>query len=167
MAHHDTKKNDIELLLEKIKDIHVAMMSTVAADGSLNSRPMATQEAGKDGDLWFFTYENAPKVGEVEQDQQVNISYTKPDANLFVSVSGRAELVKDRKKIKSLWKPLMKAWFPNGEDDPALALLKVHVDHAEYWDAPSGKMGGLFAILKGQSNNTKDSGGTDVRLHMP
>jgi general stress protein 26 len=166
MAHHATKKNDIELLLEKIKDIPIAMMSTVAADGSLNSRPMATQETAKDGDLWFFTYDNAPKVGEVEQDQQVNISYTKSDAHLFVSVSGKAELVKDRKKIKSLWKPLMKAWFPNGEDDPQLALLRVHVDHAEYWDAPSGKTGGLFAALKGQSNNTKDASGTDVRLHM-
>ncbi len=166
MSHEDTKKNDITQLVEKIKDIRIAMLTTVEADGSLNSRPMATQDVQDDGDLWFFTYADAPKVGEVERDQQVNISYAKPDANLFVSVSGSAELVRDQKKIKSLWKPLMKAWFPKGEDDPELALLRVHVDHAEYWDAPSGKMGGLFAALKGLSTNSKDPGGVDVKLTM-
>jgi general stress protein 26 len=166
MSHQDEKKNDITQLVEKIKDVRIAMMTTIGENGSLESRPMATQEIGKDGILWFFTYADAPKVGEVEQHQQVNISYAKPDANLFVSVAGTAELVRDQKKIKELWKPLLKAWFPGGEDDPRLALLKVQVDHAEYWDAPSGKMGGLFASLKGHASEGKDFAGNDVKLNM-
>ena len=166
MSHHDEKKNDITQLVEKIKDVRIAMMTTVGEGGALESRPMATQETGKDGILWFFTYADTPKVEEVEQDKQVNLSYAKPDANLFVSVSGTAQLVRDQKKVKELWKPILKAWFPNGEDDPRLALLKVEVDHAEYWDAPSGKMGGLFAALKGLSSKGEDFGGTDVKLNM-
>ena len=30
----------------------------------------------------------------------------------------------------------MKAWFPKGEDDPEIALIRVTAEKAEYWDAP-------------------------------
>ena len=52
-------------------------------------------------------------------------------------MSGTARLVHDREKAEQLWRPLYKAWFPKGIDDPDLALLCVHVDRAEYWDSPS------------------------------
>jgi general stress protein 26 len=166
MSHHDNeKKSDTKLLAEKIKGIRIAMMTTLE-HGILRSRPMATQEMEFDGDLWFFTQADAAKVGEIEQHQQVNISYAKPDDNLFVSVSGTAELVHDQKKMKELWKPYYKAWFPKGLDDPGLALLKVHVESAEYWDAPSGKTGLLYAITKGMATKDKEAIGQDVKLDM-
>lgn len=168
MTHQNYNPNDTKQLAEKIKGIRVAMMTTVEADGTLRSRPMAAQDKDIefDGDLWFFTYADASKVSEVEQHWQVNVSYTKPDDNLFISVSGTAMLVHDRKKIKHLWKPFYKAWFPNGEDDPTLALLKVNVESAEYWDAPSGKMGLLYSMMKGRATSGKDMGGVDVKLHI-
>ncbi len=167
MSHHDKdKKSDAQLLSEKIKGIRIAMLTTSEPDGTLRSRPMATQDVESDGDLWFFTQASAPKVDQVQQQQQVNVNYAKPDANLFVSVSGSAELVRDRKKIKEMWKPFYKAWFPNGEDDPDLALLKVTPTSAEFWDSPGGKVGGLLTILKGLSSNAKDPVGEDVKLDM-
>lgn len=162
----DTSMHDVKLLADKIKGIRIAMMTTVEADGTLRSRPMATQDVEFNGELWFFTQAEAPKVGQVEQHSKVNISYAKPDDNLFVSVSGTAELVRDRKKIDEYWKPLYKAWFPNGKEDPQLALLKVNVESAEYWDAPSGKTGGLFVALKGLTSGGKDATGEDVKMDL-
>jgi general stress protein 26 len=158
MTHLEDTRNDRQLLAEKIKGVRVAMMTTLEADNSLRSRPMATQEMEFEDNLWFLTLADAPKVSEVAQHQQVNLSYVKPEDNLFVSVSGTAQLVRDRQKIKEMWKPFYKAWFPNGEDDPNLALLKVHVEHAEYWDAPSGKMGLLYSVVKGLATGGKDPG---------
>ena len=40
---------------ELIADIRFAMLTTVAADGTLDSRPMATQKTEFDGVLWFLT----------------------------------------------------------------------------------------------------------------
>ncbi len=162
----DNTQNDVKLLSDKIKGIRIAMMTTVEADDVLRSRPMATQDMEFDGDLWFFTKASAPKVDDVEHHQQVNLSYAKPDDNLFVSVSGTAQLVRDRQKMDELWKPLLKAWFPNGKDDPELALLKVTVNSAEYWDAPSGVMGRLFVATKGLATGGRDSGGEDVKLKI-
>jgi general stress protein 26 len=162
MSHHETN-NDVKLLGEKIKGIRIAMMTTLEDDGTLRSRPMATQDMEFDGDLWFFTYASAPKVGDVEQHRQVNISYVKPDDERYVSVSGTAQLVHDRKKMKDLWKPFLKAWFPNGLDDPEIALLKITVTEAEYWDAPSSKM---VRLAKSLAGGQQDTGGVDVKLDM-
>lgn len=145
MAH---EKTDIEKIRDLIKDIRFAMLTTIDTDGSLRSRPMATQESEFDGDLWFFTPASSPKVGEVERDERVNLSYASPDDNLYISVSGTAQLVRDRAKIKELWNPALKAWFPKGLDDPDLALLRVRVEKAEYWDYPSSKMVQLAGFVK-------------------
>ena len=162
----DNTQSDAKKLSDKLKGIRIAMMTTVEQDGSLRSRPMATQDMEFDGDLWFFTKASTPKVDDVQHDQQVNLGYAKPDDNLFVSVSGTAQLVRDRQKMDELWKPFLKAWFPNGKDDPDLALLKVTVASAEYWDAPSGVMGNLYVVAKGLATGGKDSGGENEKLNL-
>jgi general stress protein 26 len=138
----------IKTLGELIKDIKFAMLTTVEDDGSLRSRPMGTQQAEFDGDLWFFTGASSAKVGEVQRDRQVNVSYADTDHQRYVSVSGTAQLVRDRAKIEELWNPIFKAWFPDGLDDPDLALLKVAVERAEYWDSPSSKVVQLYGFVK-------------------
>ena len=40
------------------------MLSTINADRSLHSRPMAPTQVAFDGDLWFFTGADAPKEEE-------------------------------------------------------------------------------------------------------
>jgi general stress protein 26 len=142
-------------LAELIEDIQFAMLTTQEPDGTLRSRPMTTQQQEFDGDLWFFVGASGSTAREVQRDQQVNLSYAKPDKNIYVSVSGRASLVRDRQKLEELWNPVYKAWFPDGLDDPNLALLRVEATQAEYWDAPNGKvvqaLGFAKALLTGKS----------------
>lgn len=136
-------------LCELIKDINFAMLTTVAADGSLRSRPMGTQEVDQAAaTLWFFTAIDSPKTDEITDDQHVCLTYAAPNHQKYVSVSGRARIVRDPAKAKQLWTPLAKAWFPGGVDDPRLALLSVRATAAEYWDAPSSKMVQLFGLAK-------------------
>jgi general stress protein 26 len=156
--------SDVKLLGEKIKGIHVAMLTTVEPDGTLRSRPMVTQDTEFDGDLWFFTQASAPKVEEVQQHQQVNVSYEKPSEDLFISVSGTAQLVRDRNEIRKQWRPHYKTWFPKGEDDPDLALLKVAVTRAEYWHIPLG--GGLSSLFRGHTPQLAETDGVDVKLNI-
>jgi general stress protein 26 len=162
----DNTTNGVQLLNEKIKGIRIAMLTTTEQDGTLHSRPMATQEMDSDGVLWFFTYADAPKVEDVEQQSHVNVSYSNPDDNLFVSVAGTAQLVRDRQKIKELWNPFVKAWFPNGQDDPNVGLLKVTVASAEYWDAPSGKMGALYTAVKNLATHGEKPAGENQKFDV-
>lgn len=131
---------DIDHLQNLIRGIRIAMMTTVCRDGSLCSRPMATQGSQFDGGLWFFTKADSAKVGGVEEEGQVNLTYEKSLESVFVSLSGRATLVQDRQQIEKLWTEDLKAWFPEGVNDPQLALLRVDVSKWAYWDAQSSAM---------------------------
>jgi general stress protein 26 len=144
----NSQNNDVKKLASLIKDLRIAMLTTTEEDGSLRSRPMATQKTDFDGTLWFFTHEHSPKVAEVKREQRVNVSYADAGSNTYVSVSGKAMLVTDRAKIKELWSPVLKAWFPSGEDDPELALLKIDVEKAEYWDMPGSTVVKLVGFVK-------------------
>jgi general stress protein 26 len=144
----ETKHEDeIRKLAAMIKGIKFAMLTTAGEDGSLHSRPMTTQETEFDGDLWFFTRADAPKAGEAE-DKQVNVSFADPAKSTYVSASGSAILVRDQAKIKELWKPAYKIFFPEGLDDPEIALLKVSIHRAEYWDAPGSALGRAFNFAR-------------------
>jgi general stress protein 26 len=141
-------QENVAKLAKLIKGVRVAMLTTVEADGCLRSRPMHTQENYFDGTLWFFTWVDSAKVHEIEHDQHVNLSYADPSEQVYVSVSGRARLVRDRAKIEELWNPVHKAWFPQGVDDPNIGLLRVDVEKAEYWDSPSSKVVQLIGFTK-------------------
>jgi len=160
------REDEIAKLREMISDIRFAMLTTIEADGSLRARPMAAQQTEGDADLWFFTYGESPKAREVRRDDRVNVSFSDNEKNRWVSVSGTAELVRDRAKMEELWKPILKAWFPQGLDEPDIALLKVDVEQAEYWDSASSKMVQLVGLLKAVATGESFQPGDDVKLDL-
>jgi general stress protein 26 len=166
MTNEREKKEGIQKLSKLIKGIKFAMLTTSDDNGVLRSRPMATQESEFDGTLWFFTRQDTPKVDEIKKDHHVNVSYADPDKNRYVSVSGMAQLVKNKDIIRDLWNPLYHAWFPDGLDDPQLALLKINVDHAEYWDSPSSRMVQVAGFIKAIATGKPAHPDTNKKLDL-
>jgi general stress protein 26 len=143
--------SDLEKLAAMIKDIKFTMLSTVTADGSIHSRPMATQHLDVksfDGTLWFFSKKSSFKNSDIKTEQHVNLAYANADKQQYVSVSGRAQISNDKQKMKELWNPLLKAWFPEGLEDPEISLIGVQVDNAELWDSPPSKVVQLAGFVK-------------------
>ena len=137
MDTHLDRDSSIRKLAELIGEIRIAMLTTTTEDGSIRSRPMTTQLAKFDGKLWFFTKRESPKADEIRRHRRVSLSYAKPEDNSYVSISGTAELITDQKKAQELWDPSYEQWFPQGASDPSLILIRVTVEQAEYWHAPS------------------------------
>jgi len=149
-----------------IKDIDFGMLTTMD-DGYLRSRPMFINgEIDQDMALWFFTDASSHKVDEVEHEHQVNVSFSSPDKQRYVSVSGTAELVRDRRKMQELWKPELKAWFPKELDEPNIALLKVKAEKAEYWDAPSGWVAEAISFVKAAATGEKANSGENAKISL-
>lgn len=143
-----TREARMARLRELIDDIETAQLVTMDTDGVMRSRPMATLELDDEGELWFFTNDDTAKVDNVLVHPEVCVTYADPGRSRYVSVSGKAELVRDRDKIRALWRPVLKAWFPQGVEDPDLALLRVDIVSAQYWDAASSKLVQLFGLIK-------------------
>ena len=161
---------DLEHLARLIKDIDVAMLTTKDGSGNMRARPMGTLNgSGFDGTLYFFTDAGSPKVNEIESDHQVNLTYSDRKSQHYVSVTGQARVTRDEKKIRELWNPIMKAWFPKGLDDPSLALLEVEVSEAEYWDSPNSTVVQLVGFAKALLTGERYKAGKDghVKVHVP
>ena len=144
----ETRKDNLQKIRDMVKDIDFCMLTTVDEQGDLHSRPMsANGEIDPNGDLWFFTSVSSHKVSEIEKLPKVNVSFADPKNQHYVSITGRAQLVRDRNKIEELWKPEFKMWFPEGKDDPEIALLRISLEKAEYWDSPSSTIGYALSFV--------------------
>lgn len=157
---------DLQTLGELVDDIEVAMMTSIAPDGRLVSRPLATLQADEHGDLWFFTRGDSGKIDDISLHPQVNLAYADPSKNLYVSVVGRAQLLRDRAKIEELWHPRAAAFFPGGKDDPELVLLKVEVESAEYWRNASGIVNRALQLMHTVTGTGPEALGENRRLEV-
>jgi len=143
-SHSDP--GDFAKLGELIRDIRVALLTTVNRDGRFHTRPVQTLQVEDDRTLWFFTDWSSPKVDELHHDVRVSLGYADPTKNVYVAVSGSASLFRDLQKAKQLWSIEQRAYYPEGPEDERLALLRVAIERAEYWIAP-GRTSYLIAAV--------------------
>ena len=148
MPETKTREEAIEKIAKMTKNTRIAMLTTVVEDGDLHSRPMAMMENTFDGDVWFFTAKSSPKVHDIENKPFVNVAFSDPEHQNYVSLAGHAELIIDRALFEKYWNKAFEAWFPKGLDDPELALLKINVESAQYWDSPSSVVAHVAGFIR-------------------
>lgn len=158
-----------ERLWQLIKDMKFAMFTTRHENGHLHSRPMTTQNKAIDEDdsLWFFMSGRNETVQDLQHSAEVNVSYADPGKDSYVSVSGKAELVEDPQTRRRLWSKMNDAWFKNGPDDPEVALVRVRITHADYWDVDTNKLVQLIKMAKAAVSSERPDMGRhgQVRMH--
>ena len=141
-------ENDVAKVAELVRNARLCMLTTMTDDGRHVSRPMAVQDTEFDGDLWFFVDEGSDKVAQVRSHPEVNAAFANEKDSEWLSVAGRADVVHDRAKAEELYTKYLEVWFPDGLDTPGLALLKVHADTAEYWDASDSKVKRIVGMVQ-------------------
>ena len=120
-----------------IERVRVAMLTTVDPSGVPHCQPLLTLEPDDDGRLWFLLLANARDVDRMNrQYRRVGIAYADPNKQDYASLSGSGTVVHDRERMRDHWNAWVELWFPLGIDDPDVALLRVEVEQAEYWEAP-------------------------------
>lgn len=123
-------------LIEVLKGYETLMVATKATDGTTHARPMAVAGVDDNGDIWFVTRKETPKVDEVKLDNEALV--TGQEGRTFVSVSGHVDVIADRERFAAMWKPAWKVWFPDGKDDPHAVLLKFAPEVGEFWMGDGG-----------------------------
>ncbi len=142
------RANALAELARLVDGIGVVMLTTLAAGGALRSRPLLLERLEPDGSLTFLTHLSSQKVAEVGDDPRVNVAFVGDKGDRYVSVSGTATAVHDVERMRALWNPTYRAWFPHGADDPDSAILTVQIERIEYWDVPTNRMVRLWCAIK-------------------
>jgi general stress protein 26 len=127
-------------LSKKMKDIDFVMLSTHTPTSDIAARPMSNNgDVEYDGDSFFFTFEDAHSVADIQRNPRVGLSMQgskglmgKPP--IFISIEGQAELIRDKAAFKAHWTSDMDRWAKQGPDTPGVVLIKVRADRIHYWD---------------------------------
>jgi general stress protein 26 len=123
-------------------------MLTTQSDHTLQARPMLLRTIDEDGRLWFFASQQSDMVADLSVRPEVGVTFINRHDDLYIAISGRAEVRRDRVAIRRLWKWSYRVWYPGRWRDPDLVLLAVTVTRAEYWSASSTVMTRLGQSLQ-------------------
>ncbi len=114
------------------------------AEGTLCGRPMAVAHLDEDGTTYFATGIESEKVADLRMDPEVTLSMQ--GGREYAIVTGEARISQDRALIDQLWTEAWKLWFPDGKDDPSIAIIIVQPEQGTYWD--NSKTQGLSFLLR-------------------
>jgi len=127
-------------IAEKMRDIDFAILSTRTQSGAIAARPMSNnRQVEYDGDNFFFTLQDTGSIRDITGDPNVGLSFQGRSGALgmkpfFITIEGRAELIRDKGQFEDHWTSDLEQWFKDGVDTPGLVLIKVHASRLHYWD---------------------------------
>lgn len=150
-----------------VEDVRVCMFITNNQTEQEHTRPMSVVDVEDNGTLWFYTDVRSIKVEEVATDKKVHLTFAHPGKESYLDVCGTGQIVTDKALIKEKWSPVVKAYFPNGVDDPNIALLRVQPYSVYYWEAETGKMVQFLKMaVSAVTGNTKIAQGAEGKLNL-
>jgi len=123
-----------------MRDIDFAMLSTRTDGGRISARPMSNnRQVDYDGDSYFFTCDRFRSVQDISNDPNVGLSYQSKSGMLgmkpfFITIEGRAELIRDKGQFAEHWTKDLDQWFKQGIDTDGLIMIRVEAQRLHYWD---------------------------------
>lgn len=135
----------IAQLKEMVDRIDVCIMCTDIQDYKMNTAPMSRQEVDESGTIWFLGHSDSDTCVNIEHDSRVALHFGHPGNYEFITISGTAYLSQDKARIEKYWIKMMDGWFETGKDDPAIRIIEVRPEEANYWTNKDGK---VMTVLK-------------------
>ena len=154
-----------EAFWKALKSSHTGMLG-LDRPGYLSQPMTAFQEEG-DNAIWFFTRDDTDLAQDIGSGADASFEYGSKDQKIWASLRGRLSIApRDQAIIDRHWNPIVAAWYPDGKDDPHLALLRFDSADGRIWVSDGGLLKFAFEIVKANmTGDTPDSGGAvDVRL---
>lgn len=141
-----TDKTDLKRVWDIIERVGVCMLTTHSPAG-LRARPLESRPDRKTGIIWFVTDLHSGKEHEIEDDHAVGLVFTDPDAKAYLSITARAEMLRDHARAAAIWKATDNMWW-RGPNDPSVCVLRISPLVAELWDGPASKAVAVIEFAK-------------------
>ncbi len=126
-------KASLKEISKKLKDIDLCMMTTVGPHGVVESRPMSNNgQVEYDGNSYFYTWEDSQLVKDLKKNKNVNLGFN-GKKRLFVSVTGKARLTKNKKELEEHLTDGLDRWFKKGPETPGVVMVHVKAKRVKYW----------------------------------
>lgn len=113
-------------------------------------------QEGNGVDAIFHTNTESGKTDDLKESPDINLAFLNSSGE-WASVSGKAEIITDREKVKEHYSPALKAWLGDlgdgthdgGPDDPRIAVVKVTAKTAQYAVSAANILTSTIELAKG------------------
>ena len=117
----------------KMRNLDICMMATHASGGVITNRPMSNNgDVEYDGNSYFYSYEESEVIKDLKEDGTINLSF-QGDDKLYISITGKGELIKDKNVLKEHWVDSLNDWFNDGVDTPGIIMIHVKAEKIKFW----------------------------------
>lgn len=168
MTDHPISQAEAEdKLWEALEDTRTGMLGLVGGTPQ-HFQPMTAFEDRDGGCLWFFTRDDTDLLRDVDggNDQAMYTLVTKK-TDLYACLGGVLTVSNDRSVIDRFWNPVVAAWYPEGQDDPHLRLIRFDLEDARVWLNDKGPIKFFYEVAKANlAKELPDAGDkADVRFN--
>jgi len=161
------RKDHIDRVWDIVEKVGVCMLTTQFA-GGLRARPLEARPDRDAGVIFFVTDLHSGKEGEIETRPDVGLTFIDSKDNAYLSITGRACVIRDAEETRAAWRKTDEVWWPGGPDDPNVCLLRIEPLTAELWDGPASALVTAFefakAKLTGQEPNVGENRKVTVKM---
>jgi general stress protein 26 len=142
-----SRKDAIDRVWDIIEKTGVCMLTTQSS-GGLRARPLEARPDREAGLLFFVTDIHSAKEDEIEATPDVGLVFIDSSDKAYLSITGRARVMRDAELIKAAWRNTDGVWWPGGPGDPNVCVLRIEPAAAELWDGPASPVVTAFEFAK-------------------
>jgi general stress protein 26 len=157
-----SNNEQLDRVWQIIEKAGVCMLTTRFA-GGLRARPLEARPDRHAGLIWFVTDLRSGKEHEIETEHDVGLVFIDVKAKAYLSITARAEVLRDHAKAAEIWKSTDNAWW-QGPDDPNVCVLRVTPATAELWDGPASSAVAAYEFAKARLTGEKPNVGENRKL---
>jgi general stress protein 26 len=141
-----------------------ACMFVTRYSGGLRARPLQPRPDREAGLVRFVTDMRGTKDDEIEADPDVCLIFIDRDHKAYLSLTGRARIMRDTEAAARIWRKDDDVWWPGGPDDPNVRVIEFEPEAAELWDGPASEAVAAFEFAKARTTGEKPNLGENRKV---
>jgi general stress protein 26 len=157
------KQNELSRVWDIIEKTGAGMLTT-RFSGGLRARPLEPRPDRDEGVIYFVTDLRGAKDDEIEAAPDVAFIIIDHEDKAYLSISGRAEVMRDDTKAAEIWRKTDDVWWPEGPADPNVRILRLVPEQAELWDGASNSAAAAYEFTKARLTGNKPDLGENRKV---
>ena len=139
-------------------------MLTTRYSGGLRARPLEARPDRHAQILYFVTDVRGFKDDEIEAHPEVCFAIVNAHDKAYLSITGRAQVMRDAALAGKIWKKTDDVWWPEGPRDGNVRVLILEPEKAELWDGPANGLVAAFEFAKARATGEKPNLGENRKV---
>ena len=166
MHHHHTEAELQDRLWKEMEKARYGMLGLVGRKPAEHFQPMTAFAEQENGRIWFFSRTDTELAKAAELGGEAMFTIQAKDQGFQACIHGQLATHFDQQRMERFWNPVVAAWYPEGQNDPRLTLLRFDAQDAQVWLSETNPLTFGFQIVKANLTGHEPDVGESAPIDM-